>query len=334
MNKLQSIKTTWIKNFKENKAAYLFILPVVLTIFGLQLIPMLQGFWLSFLDSNKSTIESYLAAPFIAFDNYYEILFNSASSVRQSLWDAIRNTIIYTSVVTIATMMIGLFAALLVNREFKGRNLARTLLICSWVVPSYVVGILWGFMWQQEDGIINILLFDYIHWDVISSWFGVMWEYGVNGDLIKPRWLTGENTIWAIIIPSVWRFWPYAMLMFLAGLSSISEDVYEAAQLDGSTRLEQFFFITFPMLKPVWVVLLMNGIINNVYSFNIVVMMFGNGSGFPGKHGDLIMTNIFRNSFQMWNFGVGAAMSAMLMTAMVVAVVVWYKRYREVLTNA
>jgi len=319
--------------WRKYKAAWLFVLPAFLGMLLLHLFPLIQGLWLSFLDSNKSTIEQYLGAPWAGLDNYYTLLLDSESVVRQGLWDAFRNTVVYTVFVTIGTMLLGLAGALLVHRNFRGRGVARTLLIFSWIVPSYVVGIVWGFMWQQEEGIINVFLFEIIHWDVISSWFGATWDYDALGNLIKPRWLTGENTIWAIIIPTIWRFWPYSMIMFLAGLSAVPQEVYEAAEIDGSNRVERFFFITLPLLKPVWMLLILNGLINNVYSFNIVVMMFGNGAGFPGKHGDLLMTNIFRNSFQMWNFGMGAAMSTMLMMFMVMLVFLWYRNFREDLSH-
>jgi len=311
----------------------LFISPAVLGLVLLHLFPIVQGFWLSLLESNKSTIEQYLHAPFIGLSNYKEILFSSESQVRQGLWDAIRNTVIYTLFVTTGTIVFGIGGALLVHREFRGRSMVRTLLLFSWIIPSYVVGMLWGFMWQQQEGIINQLFFDRMHLDVITSWFGMHWDYTELGELIKPRWLTGENTIWAIVIPTVWRSWPFAMVMFLAGLSSIPKEIYEAAEMDGASKSEQFFHITLPLLRPVIAMIVLQGLISNVYSFNIVSMMFGNGAGFPGKYGDLLMPNIFRNSFQMWNFGVGAAMSTLLMTVMVVVVVMWYRRFREDLSN-
>jgi len=311
------------------KVPLLFIAPAALGLIFLHLFPIAQGFWLSLLESNKSTIEQYLNAPFVGTGNYQDILLNESSQVRQGLWDAIRNTILYTIVVSIGTIVLGMAGAVLVNQSFPGRSWVRTLLLFSWIIPSYVVGMLWGFMWQQEEGIINQFLFDWMHFDMISSWFGVHWEYTDLGVLLKPRWLTGENTFWAIVLPTIWRFWPFAMVMFLAGLSSIPKDLYEAAQMDGASKSEQFFHITLPLLRPILALILLQGLITNVYSFNIVSMMFGNGAGFPGKYGDLLMPNIFRNSFQMWNFGVGAAMSTLLMVVMVVVVAIWYRRFRE-----
>lgn len=319
--------------WKQYRVPYLFLMPALIGMVLLHLFPLVQGFWLSLLEANKSTIEHYLNAPFIGLGNYWEILFSKDSIVRQGLWDALRNTVIYTVFVTGGTIFFGISGALLMNRTFKGRSVARTLMLFSWIVPSYVVGMLWGFMWQQEEGIVNNLLFEILRFDVWSSWFGMHWDYNELGALIKPRWLTGENTIWAIIIPTIWRLWPFAMVMFLAGLSAIPKEIYEASEMDGASRSEQFFHITLPLLRPVLAMVILQGLLGNVYSFNIVIMMFGNGAGFPGRFGDLLMPNIFRNSFGVWNFGVGAAMSTLLMTVMMIVVFLWYKKFKEELTN-
>jgi multiple sugar transport system permease protein len=236
-------------------------------------------------------------------------------NLQVGMLDAVRNTFWYALIVTLGTSILGLVGAMLLNRHFKGRGLARTLMLFPWIIPTYVVGLLWGFMWQQDSGIVNIVLHDWLH--LVSE---------------KPQWLLGPNTLWAIILPTIWRFWPYSMLMLLAGLQNIPQDIYEAASLDGAGAWMKFRQITLPLLAPVWSVLILNGMIFNVYSFNIVIMMFGNGAGFPGKHGDLIMTAIFRNSFQMWDFGHGAAMSVILMVAMIALVVVWYRIFRRDLT--
>jgi len=83
------------------------------------------------------------------------------------------------------------------------------------------------------------------------------------------------------------------------------------------------------MLRPVWAILILFGLIYNTYSFNIVIMMFGFGAGYPGEWGDLMMTNIFRNTFQQWAFGVGAAASVLIMVVMIVIVNFWYRFYRK-----
>ncbi|MBU0581050.1 MAG: sugar ABC transporter permease, partial [Candidatus Margulisbacteria bacterium] len=254
------------------------------------------------------------------FKNFYAVLFDPNSSTRMGMLFALRNTFLYAIVVTFGSMTIAMCVALMLNRSFKGRGLVRTLFLFSWIVPSFVVGILFGFMWQRETGIINIILYDWFH---IYRYLPISLE--------KPFWLMGNfPTFWAIVIPTIWRGWPLTMLLLLAGLQNISQEYYEAADIDGASGWQKFWNITFPLLRPVWAILMLFGLIFNVYSFNIVYMMFGNGAGFPGKWGDLMMTNIFRNSFLSWDFGIGAAVSFMLMIIMFSIVLVWYRYYQKV----
>ena len=277
---------------------------------------MVQGIYMAFLKLNQNTLSQYLGAPFVGLKNFQDILFNPNSLIRISgLGGAFRNTVIYAIVVTFSTIAFGLIVAMMMNRRFKGRALIRTLFLLPWIVPQFVTGLLWGFMWQADKGIINYILCDLLH---IFK--------------IKPFWLIGPNTLWAIIIPTVWRAWPFAMLMLLAGLQSISEEYYDAAKIDGASSVQRFRYITLPLLKPVWAVLILFGMIFNVYSFNIVYMMFGLGAGYPGEWGDLLMTNIFRVSFSAWRYGAGAAASVLLMFAMIGAVLVWHKIFKKDVT--
>lgn len=322
-------KSYQISLWKQYRLPILFLAPALSALVILLLFPLLQAIWVSMLEMNKSTIDQFLNSPFVGLRNYIEVIFSKNSAVHQGLWDAVRNTVVYTFFVVSGTVILGLGGALLLTREFKGRNLARVLFMFSWVVPSYVAGMLWGFMWQQEEGIINVFLFDILSFDVWSGWFGVHWDYNAVGMLIKPSWLTGENTIWAIIVPSIWRLWPFAMLLFYSALKVIPKEIFEAAEIDGSTKVEQFFHITLPLLRPMIAVIMLYGVISNVYSFNIITMMFGNGSGLPGRYGDLILPNIFRNVFGVWDFGVGAAMSLLLMLLMVIFSLVWLRKFKD-----
>ncbi|WP_081965936.1 sugar ABC transporter permease [Paenibacillus sp. FSL H7-0357] len=305
-----SKRELWRKRVKDNKFAYMLMVPTIIFMMLVHLLPMLQGIWMSFLKLNQFTLVKYLKAPFVGMDNYIGLLFNTDNPVRQGLNFAIRNTAIYAVIVTIGVMIMGLMMAMLLNRDFPGRSIARTAMLLPWVIPSYVVGVLWGFMWQQ-NGIINYILVDVLH--IFSE---------------KPFWLLGPNTIWAIIIPTIWRGWPFLMVIFLAGLQTIPDDIYEAATIDGASKFRQFWNMTLPMLKPVIAVQLLFQIINNVYSYNIVSTMFGNGAGYPGEWGDLLMTALTRQSFGYWSFGSGSAASMMLMFVMLMVVGVWYRAFR------
>ena len=295
---------------------YLLLLPAVLMMLVVNLTPILQGMYMSMLKLNQYTLSQYLDAPFIGLENYRRVIFESHSPIRAGLGFALRNTLFYTLMVSVLAIVIGLGVAILLNRDFRGKNIARTLLLMPWIVPSYVVGTLWGFMWQRDVGIVNVVLCDWLH--LLDE---------------RPFWLLGSNSFWAIVIPTVWRAWPVMMLIFLAALQALPEDQYEAATLDGVSKWQQFLHITLPLLKPVIVIQFMFQIIDNVYSYNIVSMMFGNGAGHPGEWADLLMPLLTRQSFSYWLFGQGAAVSFIMMIIMLVFVAIWMKTFKRSMTS-
>jgi multiple sugar transport system permease protein len=176
-------------------------------------------------------------------------------------------------------------------------------------VPSFVVAVLWEFMWQRDAGIVNKVLVDYT---------GILSE--------RPTWLLGENSMWAIIVPSIWRGIPFAMLIFLAGLQAIPRELNEAAALDGAGPWRRFRHITLPLLRPLLAIQLLFGVIYSAYQFTIPFVMLGSN---PGPSADLMMTLIQRQSFSNNLFGYGAAVSTLLMLAMVVWVGIWYAAFRR-----
>lgn len=291
---------------------YLLLLPAALLMVVVNLTPIVQGLWMSLLKLNQFTLGQYLDAPFVGLDNYRRVLLDADNPLRAGLGQALRNTALFTLVVSGLSIAIGLGVALLMNRPFPGRAVARTLLLLPWIVPSYVVGTLWGNMWQRDSGIVNVVLVDWLH--LLDE---------------KPYWLMGPNAFWAIVIPTVWRAWPVMMLIFLAALQALPEEPYEAATLDGVSRWQQFRHITLPLLKPVIAIQLMFQIIDNVYSYNVVVMMFGHGAGFPGEWADLLMPLLTRQSFSYWLFGQGAAVSFVLMLLMLAFVALWLRAFRR-----
>jgi len=310
-NKQKVSKKGLIYEIKKNKLAYGLITPALIAMIIIHVIPIVSGILMSFLNLNQFTLKKFLKAPFIGLGNYKTVLLDPNSTMRSGFFDAFRNTAIFAVICSILVIGIGLLLAILLNRKFRFQGLARTLLMTPWVVPSFVVGLLWGFMWQQ-DGVINRILVGFLH----------LFPEGTY-------WLTGPKVLVAIIIPTVWRTVPFVMLMLLAGLQQIPDDYYEAADIDGANAWQKFRSITLPLLRSVLSVQILNGIINYVYSFNIVAMMFGHGAGFPGKYGDLLMTNINRNSFQIWQFGPGAAATVIVMICVLSLVGVWYKIFQN-----
>jgi multiple sugar transport system permease protein len=285
------------------------VAPAVVFMVLVHLLPMLGGVYLSFKNLNTFTFARLFDAPWAGFDNYNSILFDADNPLRSGFTGAVQNTLVYTFWTVAGTLGGGLAVALLMNRPMRGIKVIRTLMLTPWIVPSFVVAVLWQFMWQSDVGIINKVLVDYT---------------GLLGH--RPVWLIGENSLWAIIIPSIWRGLPFAMLIFLAGLQAIPGELHEAAAIDGAGPFKRFRYITLPLLRPLIAIQLLFGVIYSAYQFAIPYVMFGPN---PGPDADLMMTLIVRQSFSNNLFGYGSAVSVLLMLAMLVWVAIWYRAFKR-----
>jgi multiple sugar transport system permease protein len=288
---------------------FLLIAPALTFMVLVHVLPMVGGFLLSFKNLNTFTFSQLFGAPWAGLDNYRSILFDAGNPLHSGFFAAVRNTGIYTFWTVGLTLVGGLAIACLLNRDMRGQRIVRTLILTPWVVPSFVVAVLWGYMWQSDTGIVNKVLVDYTH--VLHH---------------RPVWLIGDNTIWAIIIPSVWRGLPLNILIFLAGLQALPKELYEAAAVDGAGAWRRFRHITLPLLRPLIAVQLLFGVIYSVYQFAIPYVMLGSN---PGPKADLLMTLIVRQSFSNNLFGFGAAASTLVMLGMLVWVAVWARAFRR-----
>jgi multiple sugar transport system permease protein len=273
------------------------VAPAVVFMVLVHLLPMLGGVYLSFKNLNTFTFARLFDAPWAGFDNYHSILFETDNPLRSGFTGAVQNTVVYTFWTVLGTLGGGLAVALLMNRPMRGIKVIRTLMLTPWIVPSFVVAVLWQFMWQSDVGVINKFLVD---------WTGILGH--------RPVWL------------SVWRGLPFAMLIFLAGLQAMPGELHEAASIDGAGAFKRFRYITLPLLRPLIAVQLLFGVIYSTYQFAIPYVMFGSN---PGPDADLMMTLIVRQSFSNNLFGYGSAVSVLLMLAMLVWVAIWYRAFKR-----
>ena len=294
---------------RPNWFAWGLVAPAITFMLVIHLLPTVGGVVLSFKKLNTFTFARLFDAPWTGLDNYRGILTDSANPLHSGFWDAVVNTVQYTVLTVTGTIVGGMLVALLLNRPMRGQRLVRTLMLTPWIVPSFVVAVLWGFMWQSDVGIVNKVLVDYT---------GILNE--------RPIWLLGENTMWAIVIPSIWRGVPFAMIFFLAGLQAMPQELHEAASIDGAGPLRRFRYITLPLLRPLIAVQLLFCVIYASYQFAIPYIMLGSN---PGPDADLMMTLIVRQSFSNNLFGFGAAASVLLTLAMCVWVAVWYRAFKR-----
>lgn len=303
-------------NWRRHRIAYAFIAPAVLIMLLIHIIPSVQAIYMSLLDLRTQNLLEYLNAPFVGLKHYQSIigsLFGSGTALITNLGQAFENTFWYTTLVQVATLVIGTVLALLLNREFRGRGIARTLVMLPWVVPTFVTGIIWNFIFLQQGGLANRILVNWLH---LSD---------------QPiTWLINENARTAFIIATVWRGLPYTTVTLLSGMQVIPTDLYEAASIDGASSWQRFRYITLPLLKPLMVVITMFSVIFNFFGFgayNIGVTLFGTDN--LGRYVNLLTINIVRQTFNNQLYGYGAAASVLLMLLAFVYVGIWYRAFRS-----
>ncbi|MFJ7751001.1 carbohydrate ABC transporter permease [Arthrobacter sp. NPDC097144] len=271
---------------------YALLAPAVVFELLIHVIPMFTGIWMSFLKLTRAFIANWGEAPVVGLANYQVALdFNAA--VGEALLRSFLITCGFTVLVVGLAWSMGMAAAVALQRNFRGRGLFRTLFLVPYALPMYAGIIAWKFMLQKDTGAVNHFLYD---------------NLGLGGE--KPFWLIGDNAFVSIVVVALWRLWPFAFLMLMAGLQSIPDDVYEASAVDGAKPLRQWASITLPMLRPVNLVLILVMFLWTFNDFNTPFVLFGTAQP---PAGDLISFHIYNASFLTWNFGSGAAMSVLLL---------------------
>ncbi len=309
------------RKLKHYRIAYVFIAPAVLFMLLVHIIPTIQAFYMSFLDLNTRTLLQYLRAPFVGIEHYKNIIVGlttgTGDALIKGLGQALSNSFWFTFWVQGGTLLIGLILAILLNRKFRGSGMARTLVLLPWVVPTYAVGIIFQFIWLQQGGLANRVIFDWFH--------------------LVPNpisWLIGPNTRWALIIPTIWNGLPFSTIMLLSALQIVPLDLYEAAAMDGASVWQKFRYITLNYLKPVIFTTTMFGVIFNFFGFgpyNIAVSLFSSDN--LGRFNNLLTIAIVRQTFNNQLYGYGAAASVLVMILAMIFVGLWYALFHSSLTS-
>ncbi|MFC8423498.1 carbohydrate ABC transporter permease [Streptomyces sp. NPDC057236] len=276
---------------------YLLLLPALLLELLVHLVPMVIGIVMSFKELTQFYIRDWGTAPWAGFDNY-SVSVDFDAPVGESLLHSFLVTIAFTLLSVGLCWLIGTAAAVFMQDTFRGRGLLRALFLVPYALPVYAAVITWVFMFQHDNGLVNHVLHD---------------QLGITD---KPSfWLIGDNSFIALLIVSVWKGWPFAFLIVMAGLQNIPRELYEAAALDGAGMLQQIRRITLPSLRPVNQVLVLVLFLWTFNDFNTPYVMFGKTAP---EAADLISVHIYQASFVTWNFGTGAAMSVLLLLFLLV----------------
>jgi len=252
------------------------LFPVILLVSVFSLFPLLRGIYLGFTDYRLGDPIS-----FNGLDNYVQ-LFND-----EYFWDSFKIGMIWTFIVTALQVSLGLGLALLLNNKIKFVALYTVLILIPWATPPIIRGILWRQMYEPNAGAVNILLTDL-------------------GLITAPiNWLTSfEYVIPAVIVAGVWGEISKAAIFLLAGLQTISNDLYEASKIDGAGLWDQFWHITLPVLKPVLAAIVSLTFMWNFNTFGIIWVLTQGG---PGGMTRLPMLAAYEEGFRYGYIGYAAA---------------------------
>ena len=257
-------------------SGYLFILPSLALFVAFVAIPLGYAFYISF---NKWAI---LRPPeWLGLANYRRILHDDV------FFTSLKNTTVYTLMYVPLMAGLALLAALAANRPLRGQTLFKALIFIPAITPSIIVGAVWLYIYDGNIGLLNALL----------RWLGrepIVWLS--DQDLVLP----------ALVVASVWQRFGWFMILFLAGLQDIPEDVKEAAQLDGASAWQSFWHVTVPLLRPVFALVLILGMIGAFQVFDLVFIMTGGG---PVYATHTLSFYIYEAAFTNQEMGYAAAMS-------------------------
>ncbi|GIH94478.1 carbohydrate ABC transporter permease [Planobispora siamensis] len=281
---------------------YLLILPAIVLELLIHVVPMLVGMWMSFLKLTQFFVRNWSAAPSAGLANY-EIAVDFDSAVGSSLLRSFVVTVAFTVLAVGLCWLLGTAAAVLMQGSFRGRGVLRTLFLTPYALPAYAGVITWSFMFQRDSGLVNHILVE---------------QSGLLDE--RPFWLIGGNSFVALLVTYVWRVWPFAFLVLMAGVQNISDDLYEASAIDGAGWWRQLRSITLPMLRPVNQVVVLVLFLWTFNDFNTPYVLFGKSAP---EEADLISIHIYQSSFVTWNFGSGSAMSVLLLLFLLLVTAVY-----------
>jgi trehalose/maltose transport system permease protein len=282
---------------RQRRLAWYLIVPAVFVVFLVIGYPLIQVLVYSVL---KYKLDGVTPASFVGLSNYLFILTDP------DFWLAVQNTLIFSVCSVTLECVLGLAVALVANSKFKGRSILRVAILIPWAIPTVVSSKIWAWMFNDIYGVVNVLL--------------------INLHLIpqKIAFLATPLTALPVIIAvDVWKTTPFMALLLLAGLGLIPGDLYEAAAIDGATKIRQFFSLTLPLVMPTLLVALIFRTLDALRVFDIFYVMVGG-------QGNMATMAIYN---QQWlvsflDAGIGSAASVIILVIIMVFVVL-YTRFSK-----
>lgn len=295
------------KKRRFNFTPYLFILPHFIFFALFVAYPFFNGLYISLFQYDYLQVNNI----FVGLQNYLN-LFTLGSVQFQEFWNALVNTVKFVIFSVPLLVVIPLILAVLLNQKIPGRNFFRAVYFAPWVLSVAVVGLLWFWIFQSEGGLINFYLAQ-LH-------------------LPTPDWLSTLPAAWvAIVVATIWWTMGFNMIILLAALQDIPDQLYEAASVDGANAWQSFWRITLPMLRPVMLLIVTISIIASFNLFGQPFIMTAGGPAQPNGGGgtEPVMLEIYRESFVRHFVGSASAMAFVVATIMILLSYLNFKIFRS-----
>ncbi len=278
----------------QRATPYLFLAPALFAMLLIVITPSVIGILISFTNFAAKNMTKWNKIKFVGFDNYI-YLFTSGSGLSTNFLASVKTslTVIFCDVVGV--YVLGMAAALALNKNRKLFRFLRAAFLIPWVIPSVVTTFVWKSFLLRDSGGLN---------DILQR-IGVISE--------PLYWLAGDLSITSVIMIMIWRGWPFIFISLLAGLQGIPTDMYDAAKVDGASKVQTFRYITFPMLFPVTRILLLLQIIWAALDFNTSFVLY---NMVPPKQANVLPLLAYNTSFTSWDFCRGAVIATVMMLMM------------------
>jgi multiple sugar transport system permease protein len=292
-------KPKWRPLESERNLAWLLLLPTMVLLGLFIAYPFMRGLLLSVTDARVG-----IPGEFVGLDNFRRL------AVDPIFHAVVWNTCWYTLVTTIFKLALGLWLALLLNRSFKFKAFTRAFILLPFIIPTVLSTFAWKWMFDPTFSVLNWMLYQTGIIKSAINWLG-------DGDL----------AMLSIIIVNVWRGVPFFAISLLAGLQTISPDLNEAAAIDGARPLQRFWYITWPLLLPVTMVVMLFSVIQTFADFQIVYVMTGGG---PANATHLFATYAYQLGVGTGLLSQGAAVSLAMFPILLLIVIVQLLYIRRV----
>jgi ABC-type sugar transport system permease subunit len=212
-------------------------------------------------------------------------------------------------VASVFQFLIGLSVALALRRPFRGRAIARMLMLVPWATPAVVGALAWKWVYHGQYGLLNALL----------------GSFGLGG--LERAWLGDPSTaLGSVIAANVWRGFPFIAVMLGAALANVPAELHEAAAIDGAGRWQELRYVTLPQIRPA---ILLSTLLAGIWTFNNFSTIYILTGGGPAGRTDILVTFVYRNGFQFFEFGYAAALSVMLFVIVLAPSILYVRRLGE-----